>query len=195
MKRSCVVLAIALFAQTARAQPAPTQEEQARHHFVAGQTHYQEGRYKEALAEFELGYALSPRPEFLVNFAQVHRKLGEYDQAISEAERYLATGPPPHLADEARRLLAMIREERAQRTAQPRHPSEAPEPAPPAPKAAPAPIVLPRPAPPPKRHPRWIWGVVAGAVVVAAGAAVGIGLAVAYPQRTWPSELPREDFR
>src|SRR3954462_2163490 len=89
---------------------APSQEEQARDHFAAGQREYQMGRYSEALHQFELGYALSPRPEFLINFAQVYRKLGDYDRAIAECERYLATAPPSSMAAEAERLLARVRE-------------------------------------------------------------------------------------
>ena len=89
------------------------QELQARAHFAAGQDEYARGRWREALREFEAGYALSPRPEFLINFAQAHRKLGEYDAAARECRRYLATSPPPGLAAQAQRLLEQIEDERA----------------------------------------------------------------------------------
>jgi hypothetical protein len=104
--------------QTAQtAQPSrpsrPSQEELARSHFVAGEQEYARGRWREALHEFEAGYALSPRPEFLINFAQVHRKLGDYDAAERECRQYLATAPPAQLATQAQRLLDQIEDERA----------------------------------------------------------------------------------
>jgi len=104
-------------ARPAAADEAPTREEQARAHFTAGQIEYRAGRYGAALEHFKVGYALSPRPEFLINFAQTYRKLGEYERAIVECERYLATAPPAELAEEARRLAANIREEQAARSA------------------------------------------------------------------------------
>ena len=106
-------------------------------HFVAGEEEYARGRWREALREFEAGYALSPRPEFLINFAQVHRKLGEYDAAARECRRYLATAPPPELAAQAQRLLEQIEDERAH--------------APPAPHATP-PNAPPTTAPSPTRR-------------------------------------------
>ncbi len=117
------------------APPAPSQEELARSHFVAGEDEYARGRWREALHEFQLGYALSPRPEFLINFAQVYRKLGDYDAAERECRRYLATAPPSALSAQAERLLQQIGEERTHATA----------------PAAPAAGAAPAPAPPPTR--------------------------------------------
>jgi tetratricopeptide (TPR) repeat protein len=191
---------------------APSREEQARRHFVAGQAHYHAGRYADSLTEFELGYALAPRPEFLINFAQVHRKLGHYERAIAHCESFLATGPPPRVADEAHRLLASIREEQAQaairtRPAEPtpvKPPPPSVEPRPVTPPPATPPPVLAQPAPilvappPPAVRPRsraWIWGVVVAGVVVA-GAGIGIALAVSYPTSTYPTTpLDRVSFR
>src|SRR5262249_3222378 len=141
----------------------PSQEEQARAHFLAGQGDYAAGRYEEALHEFEVGYALAPRPEFLINFAQTYRKLGRPHDAVVHIEQYLATGPAPALADEARRLLIVVRQEEAQ-----------------APRPTPAPLVMAPPPPPPpqvKKSRAWIWGVVVGAAaVVAAGVATAVVL-------------------
>src|SRR3954466_2578396 len=107
------VAAILLFVTARALAQAPSQEDQSRSHYAAGGDLYARGQYREALREFQLGYTLSPRPEFLINFAQAYRKLGEFDHAIVECERYLATGPHPALAAQAQRLLAQIREERA----------------------------------------------------------------------------------
>jgi hypothetical protein len=111
-----IILALVLAVGVAAAAP-PSQEELARSHFVAGQQEYARGRWGEALHEFQLGYALSPRPEFLINFAQAYRKLGDYERATAECERYLATAPPPALAAQAERLLSQLREEQARASA------------------------------------------------------------------------------
>ena len=95
----------------------PSQEELARSHFVAGEEEYARGRWRDALHEFQLGYALSPRPEFLINFAQVYRKLGDYDAAARECQRYLATAPPSELAAQAQKLLGQIQRRAGQGSA------------------------------------------------------------------------------
>jgi hypothetical protein len=176
-------LALLLMVSTALAAP-PSQEDQARAHFLAGQGDYAAGRYVEALLEFEVGYALAPRPEFLINFAQTDRKLGRYQSAAVHIEQYLATGPAPALAEEARRLLAVVREEEAQ---------VAPSPAP----LVLAPVVVAAPAPkPPKSKSRaWIWGVVVPIVAVVAAGIVTAAV-LAEPDTSWPSAtLGRYSFR
>lgn len=192
-----IVLALLVASSVARA--APSQEELARSHFVAGEEEYARGRWQEALHEFQLGYALSPRPEFLINFAQVYRKLGDYDAAARECQRYLATAPPSQLAAQAERLLQQIKEEQA------KAPPAAPSPQPPPPKPAPpvaSPAVVATPAivaspPPPKKKSRaWIAPVVVGCVLVA-GAAVTIGLVFGLPPRDTFKSAPlgTVDFR
>src|SRR3954451_12635395 len=114
-------LAWLLMLSTALAAP-PSQEDQARAHFVAGQGDYAAGRYQEALHEFEVCYGLAPRPEFLINFAQTERKLCRHQSAVVHIEQYLATGPAPALAEEAKRLLSVVREEQSRAVA----PSSAP---------------------------------------------------------------------
>lgn len=172
-------LAFVLMVSTAIAAP-PSQEDQARAHFLAGQADYSAGRYEEALHEFEVGYALAPRPEFLVNFAQTDRKLGRYQAAVVHLEQYLATGPAPALADEARRLLNAVREEQSHVV------------------PSPAPVVLapPPPAPAPKPKSRaWVWGVVLPAVALVAAGIVTAAV-LSEPETTWPSStLGRYSFR
>ncbi len=184
----CALLAALVAAAPARADETLTREEQARRHFSLGQQRYAEQRFADALAEFELGYALSPRPDFLINFAQVYRRLGQHERALTECERYLATSPPPEIADQTRRLMAVIREEQARKAVRPPPPPEAkPVVVAPPPLPAPPPPAPPPPPPPPKKSRAWIWGVVIGSLAVA-GAAVGIGVAVSYPTVTFPGE-------
>ena len=200
-------VAIVVTAPARRSDGQPSQEELARSHFVAGEQEYARGRWREALHEFEAGYALSPRPEFLINFAQVHRKLGDYDAAERECRQYLATAPPPQLASQAQRLLGQIEDERAhapsQRSAAPVAPTpspvtlapppltsappsltSAPPPVTPAPSAtAPLPVES-RPltiqAPPPRKKRVWIAPVVVGGALVIAGA-ITLGLVLGLP--------------
>ena len=208
-----IVLALLVTSSVARA--TPSQEELARSHFVAGEEEYARGRWKDALHEFQLGYALSPRPEFLINFAQVYRKLGDYDAAARECQRYLATAPPSQLAAQAERLLQQIKEEQAKApplanpappppnpaAPSPPHPAAPPPPKPAAPSAvAPAAVASPAlvasPPPPPKKKRAWIAPVVVGCVLVA-GAAVTIGLVFGLPARDTFKTTPlgTVDFR
>jgi hypothetical protein len=184
-------LAVAVLLVAGSAVAAPSQEEQARDHFAAGQREYQAGHWADALHQFELGYALSPRPEFLINFAQALRKLGDYDRAIVECERYLATAPPSPMAAEAHRLLARIREERAQKVTAPPPPpppveAKPVEPAPPPPapvEVKPPPAVVIQPAgdkPPPDRHRRKVIGWAIGGTAIGLAVAAGVTLAVVF---------------
>ncbi|MGZ3408047.1 MAG: tetratricopeptide repeat protein, partial [Polyangia bacterium] len=169
-----MVLFVTLAAASA-ARATPSQEELARSHFVAGEEEYARGRWREALHEFQLGYALSPRPEFLINFAQVYRKLGDYDAAARECQRYLATAPPSELAAQAERLYEQIKEEQA-KTPPPK--PVAPAIAPAAPTIAPgtpALVASPPPPPPRKKSRAWIAPVVVAGVLVVGGA-VAIGV-------------------
>jgi hypothetical protein len=197
--------AVALSARRSDGAPPPppggSQEELARSHFVAGEEEYARGRWREALHEFELGYALSPRPEFLINFAQVRRKLGEYDAAERECRRYLATAPPPELAAQAQKMLGQIEEESAHAPQPPPPPS--PSPPSPQPTSAPTPtstaftrLYVESPARPGKKPPAWIAPViVAGALVV--GGAITLGLVFGLPPHDTfkPAPLGTVDFR
>lgn len=86
--------------------------ERARLHFQAGEKLYLLGRYEDALREFQDGYSLAPKPEFLLNLGQVHRKLGNRREAIAMFEKFLLSTSP----DDSRRgavedVLAELRAE------------------------------------------------------------------------------------
>jgi tetratricopeptide (TPR) repeat protein len=188
-----LMLILLVLAAATAARATPSQEDLARSHFVAGEEEYARGRWKDALHEFQLGYALSPRPEFLINFAQVYRKLGDYEAASRECQRYLATAPPSQLAAQAERLLEQIKEEQA----------KAPPPLAPAKPSAPSVVVAPPaivaspPPPPPKKKKRtWIAPVIVSCVLVAA-AAVTIGVVFGVPARDTFKTAPlgTVDFR
>ncbi len=81
------VLVCTLFASTtARAQqPSP----EAAKHFTVGLKLYQEKAFVEALAEFELAYKLSNRPNALKNIAQCHRELKHFADAYESFDKLL----------------------------------------------------------------------------------------------------------
>jgi hypothetical protein len=195
------LIVLLLLAASSVAHATPSQEELARSHFVAGEEEYARGRWQDALHEFQLGYALSPRPEFLINFAQVYRKLGDYDAAARECQRYLATAPPSDLAAQAEKLLGQIKEEQAKVSPpQTTPPAPVAAPSPPKPTASPpsvaAPLIVAVPPPPAKKKRTWIAPVVVGCVLVA-GAAVTVGLVFGLPVRDTfkPAPLGTVDFR
>jgi tetratricopeptide (TPR) repeat protein len=61
--------------------------------FERGRAAYEQARYDEAVREFRDGYALSPRPLFLVNLGQAYRQLGRLDEAREEYRRFLEQAP------------------------------------------------------------------------------------------------------
>ena len=98
-----------------RGRPGPAQAEtaklveQARSHFDAGNQHYAAGRYTEAIQQFQAGYALVPRPNFLVNLGQAYRKLGDLARAKESYVAYVRALPQNSaLRDQALQVLAEI---------------------------------------------------------------------------------------
>jgi hypothetical protein len=61
----------------------------AKQHFEAGRAYYQAGKYRLAIREFEAGYAISPRPPFLLNLGQAHRQLFELGAARARYAAFL----------------------------------------------------------------------------------------------------------
>src|SRR5581483_2584479 len=159
----------------------------ARAHFEAGRAMYKLGNWAEALREFQAGYELAPRPQFLVNIAQAHRKLGDLPRAKEAFEKYLAASPPDSAErPQIERLIAELAREIAAQPPPVEKPPEAAAPVEPPPPVEKSPIVE-KPAapvalveaPPPKksfvkRH----WWIFPVAGVVLAGVAVGIYFAV-----------------
>src|SRR5689334_8423294 len=78
---------------------------EARRHVEEGVTHYDAGRYQQAIDEFELAYRLSRRPALLFNIARAEGKLGHDDIAIAFLRRYLEERPD---APDASSVMAEI---------------------------------------------------------------------------------------
>jgi tetratricopeptide (TPR) repeat protein len=160
-------------ASTAQAQSADALVK-AREHYRAGRALYHLGNYAEAIREFQAGYELVPKPQFLIDGGQGYRKLGELARAQAMYQKFLATAP----ADDPDRAYVnkLLAEVEAAIASEPPVIAPAPSAAPPvaAPQVAPLAVAAPRPRAFAVRH-WWIFPV--GAVVLA-GVATGIYFAV-----------------
>ncbi len=126
--------------------------QRARRHFLAGKRAFEAKRYAAALKEFEAGYAIDPRPGFLLNMGHASRRMGELRRAREFYLKFLESDPP---ASERRSTIALVVDIDRQLAEAPtsgRHASAAPAPVTPPPAvevgAVPAPVEpLPAPAP------------------------------------------------
>ena len=137
-------------AATHNSSSATTQR--ARRHFLAGKRAFEARRYAAALKEFEAGYAIDPRPGFLLNMGHASRRMGDLRRARDYYLKFLESDPP---ASERRTTIALVVDIDRQLAAAPRsgtHASVTPEPATVAPPpVAPPPLpveVAAAPAPP-----------------------------------------------
>jgi tetratricopeptide (TPR) repeat protein len=115
----------------------------ARRHYDRARAYYEQGAYREAIAEFEAAHALDPNAKDLVfNLAVVHEKLADVDDALRWFRLY-ATMDLTH--DEQERADAYLRRlEGAKRELEQKQAAQAaPPPAP-----LPPPAVKPQPEPP-----------------------------------------------
>ena len=195
---SLVLLMLALTGVPAAAWPAPRvlaqgrsgsggseAERQARAHHTLGQAAFKAGRYDDAVAEFEAGFAALPRPGFLLNIGLAERKRGNLRKARAAYKKYLLVEPATKLRAEVAALLAeldsaLADEEGGDRAASPAKvappaqaaPAVVPPPAapPPAVQLSAAPAPAPAPPAPIYRRP-WFWAA-AGAVVLGAATAI-----------------------
>jgi hypothetical protein len=163
MVRALPVAAVLAIASVAVAQPTP--KERAAEHFKRGSGFYDQGRYVEAIAEFEQAYALVPHVDVLFNIARAYERLGESGKAADYLERYLTERTDT--AADADAVIARINNlrERARREAHVEPPTKPPvEPPPPEPN--PPRDVPPLPPPPnPPQPSRWHVGASYGIAV------------------------------
>jgi len=97
----------ALAAQRASGGEGP-EVAKARQHFKAGERAFNAGDFAKALAEFEAGYQLVPRPGFLLNMAHSERRLGHAVRARELYQRYLDADPGSPQRDEILGFIAEI---------------------------------------------------------------------------------------
>jgi tetratricopeptide (TPR) repeat protein len=176
-----VLLCVAL-SGAARANPA-ADEAEARRQLKLGAQLYQSQKYAAAIAAFEVGYALVPRPQFLLNIGQAYRQLGKLDLAEEYLQRFVTQSRPGELGrEEALALLLKIKQ------ARPAPVTEAPPPPPPRDPVPAAPVTVTvapvvEPARPAGRRAIG-WTGLSLALVGVAGGAVGGGLLALADQET-----------
>jgi tetratricopeptide (TPR) repeat protein len=173
MPTSRQVLALTLLAfivtcdveRAARAdEAAPANVAAARRHYERARADYEQGAYKEAIAELEAAHALDPTAKDLVfNLAVVHEKLADVDEALRWFRVYETMKLTPQEADRAEAYVRRLEGAK--------HELEAKQ-SPPPPQAA-TPV---QPPPPPTQRASWVAeGRIDTATIAATGTA-GAGL-------------------
>src|SRR5262249_24747627 len=108
--RSSVVVcgafaAVLAAASAAHAADAKETERQAREHYRKGEGAFAAGRFDEAYKEFESGYALAPRPVFILNMAHAERRRGELRNARALYKKFLVVDPQSKYRPEVEQVL------------------------------------------------------------------------------------------
>jgi hypothetical protein len=161
----------------------------ARRHFDKARADYQQGSYREAIAELEAAHALDPSAKDLVfNLGVVHEKLSDIDDALQWFQLYTTMTLTPQERD---RADAYIRRLEGAKRELAQHPPEA---APSGSAAEPAPSessLVPAGPPPQTRPPR---GRIDGATIAAIsvtgaalvfGTVMGVKATVDKPPAGW----------
>ena len=164
----------------------------SREHYARGRALYLENKNEEALREFQTGFDLVPRSEFLINIGLCQLRLGHPREARDNFEKFLAAAPENHKQRKnVEQLLQKAEAEIARLPPPPPPPSEPekpkvtePSPAPvvvaqPSPK--PAVVVVEKPVEKPKSFARRNWWIFPVVGVVVAGVAIGLGVGLSQP--------------
>ena len=103
MRRSSATLALCILVApgiaTAQAHPtgvvtpSPVNDAAARGRFQAGQAFYDDGRFEEALVEFQAAWDFSGRVEMLINIANAAERALKFDVAVEHLRLYLERVP------------------------------------------------------------------------------------------------------
>jgi hypothetical protein len=156
-----VLLAVGL----GRGAYADDTEQTARTHYDAAHALFRVGNFEQAAREFDAAYAITPRPQLLINAGLAHARNHDPAHARQRYQRFLEAAPPgdPDRAS-VQRLLADL----------------PPDPPPIASPATPPALTVAATAAPPRksfaRRHWWIFPVVG--VVVAGGLATGLYFAL-----------------
>lgn len=101
-----VLLLAVVQPMTVMAAPSSPQEVTlAKAHFKRATTLYRQGRYRDAIAEFEASYRAKPHGVLHYNIAQCYEKLGDIPAALRSFHEYLRE--LPHAEDQAEVLSTM----------------------------------------------------------------------------------------
>jgi len=115
MLRSLATL-LTLLVLFAGSQPAASRARDAklalsRKHFEAAETHYEQGRFTEALAEYRKAHSYKRFAAFIFNIAQCYRQLKQWKQSLFNYRLYLSKEPnASNRAEVLRRIREMAKQ-------------------------------------------------------------------------------------
>jgi tetratricopeptide (TPR) repeat protein len=189
--RSVVAAALAIWVACFAGRPCEARGEtaqeradkaRARAYFDRGKGLYDVGRFDEALKEFAAGYAIVPKPQFLLNLGQCYRQLGDPEHALEMYKKFLGDAPPDDPDRAGVEQVVTELEPQAQAARAARAAKNEPQPAPPSNNsmvqpATTAPAVDANTAtqkPAKKSFIKRHWWIIPVSLVAAAGLTVGI---------------------
>ena len=185
--RWVVALLVLATASASFAENSDADRNHARELYGSARQHYNLGEFADALKDFKEAYRLVDDPSFLFNIGQCERQLGHKQEAVRAYRAYLRNAGEVPNRDEVKQIVAMLDKAIADEQSAKRQPSQgtlppAGETPAQATTTAPADATLTATsAPPPQRTPVykkwWLWTAVG---VVAAGAAVGLGVGLTH---------------
>lgn len=110
LSRISLILPLAVFwPGAASAEQEATAQERAQAHFERATELYAEGRYQEALEEYQQAHELVPHPSALFNMARCYENLGEFPEALAHYRESLAgTEDETERADIERRINTIL---------------------------------------------------------------------------------------
>jgi tetratricopeptide (TPR) repeat protein len=184
----------------------------ARKAFLSGMKHFDLAEYRDALNDFRDGYRAKEDPVFLYNIAQCYRALGEQKDALRYYRLYLNRSPDARNRSEVEEKISSLQSAIAAADERSARQSERSTPVASTGKpTAPAPVVTSqnsaavapertdltvrataKPASVPVYKRWWLWTIVGG--VAAAGAGLGIGLAVTQSNKVSGTTFPTGAF-
>ena len=191
------VLLLLTGAGVVRADGSDADRNKAREAYQSARQHYNLGEFAEALKDFKEAYRNYEDPSFLFNIGQCERQLGHKQEAVRAYRAYLRNAGEVPNRDEVTKIVAMLDKAIADEASARRQPSQ--ETLPPtgetnrALEPQPQATTLTASAPPPAAKTPvykkwWLWTAVG---VVAAGAAVGLGVGLT---RTPAAPTANTDF-
>jgi hypothetical protein len=156
MNRRAWAVCVVVGALLAGVPAARADEAEGKRHWKQGQELYAQKRFLEAAHEFEAGYAVAPRPLFLMNIGHAYRRANELGKAKTAYETLLRLQPDLPQRAEVEGYIKSIND--ALQAGEGTVPDQPARPTPPRPSlptpipAAPVvvrPVTVPRPIPPP----------------------------------------------
>lgn len=106
MRAAILCLAMVLVGGVAQADAGG-----ARSHFLSGLTLYSQGKYAEALREYQAAWVQWEDPELLLDMAECNRHLGKLDEAREQYRGFLERAPQSPLRGSVERQLARIEDD------------------------------------------------------------------------------------